>query len=60
VLRLGDQDKKVEALAVTLSAEGEEGAATLDARLDNQRLVCASADILTRLAAGTPFQVRVR
>ena len=58
VLRLGEQDKKVEALAVTLSAEGEEGAATLDARLDNQRLVCASADILTRLAAGTPFQVR--
>lgn len=60
VLRLDAQDKKVEALAVALGAEGEEGAVTLDPRLDNRRVACASADILTRLAAGTPFQLKAR
>ncbi|BCB26497.1 hemolysin D [Sulfurimicrobium lacus] len=60
VLRLDEQNKKVESLAIALSAEGEEGAATLDTRLEKRDVVCASADILTRLAAGTPFQVRAR
>lgn len=58
VLRLEEQDKKLEALVVELAAEGEEGAATLDTRLDKQRVACAGADILTRLSAGAPFQVQ--
>ena len=57
VLRLPD-DKKVEPLRIALAAAGEEGAATLDARLHGQRVACASPDILTRLAAGVPFRVQ--
>lgn len=57
VMRVAD-DKKAEPLRVALAAAGEEGAATLDAALDGQRVACASPDILTRLAAGVPFQVQ--
>ncbi|MDP2962978.1 MAG: HlyD family efflux transporter periplasmic adaptor subunit [Sulfurimicrobium sp.] len=57
VLRLGEQDK-LESLNVQLAAEGEEGAASLDPRLASQRVVCASPDILTRLAAGTAFKLQ--
>lgn len=57
VLHLGDKDK-IEPLSVTLAAEGEEGAATIDPRLASQRVVCASPDILTRLAAGAAFKVQ--
>lgn len=55
VLRLkGD---RIETQRVTLAASGEEGAATLDAGLAQQRIACASPDILTRLAAGVPFKL---
>jgi len=56
VLRLGD-DKKTSQLHIVLAAEGVEGAATLDNRLIDQRVACASLDILTRLAAGAPFSL---
>lgn len=56
VLRLVD-DSKTEQLHLVLAAAGIEGAATLDNRLIGQRVVCASLDILTRLAAGVPFSL---
>jgi len=56
VLRLR-QGGKVEPLRVALAAAGEEGAASLDGRLASQRVACASADILIRLAAGAPFHI---
>lgn len=55
VLRL--KDDKIEPQRVTLAASGEEGAATLDTSLAQQRIACASPDILTRLAAGVPFKL---
>lgn len=57
VLKLGDKGK-VESLSISLAAEGEEGAATLDERLKGRRVACASPDILTRLAAGTPYRLQ--
>lgn len=48
----------LDVLKVGLAARGEEGAATTDAGLAGRDLVCASPDILARLAAGTPFQPR--
>jgi hypothetical protein len=48
----------LEALQISLAARGEEGAASLDTRLAGRDLVCASPDILARLAAGAPFQIR--
>lgn len=48
----------LEALKVTLAARGEEGAASTDAGLAGRDLVCGSPDILARLAAGAPFQLR--
>lgn len=55
VLRL--KDDKVEPQRVVLAASGDEGAATLDISLAQQRIACASPDILTRLAAGVPFKL---
>jgi hypothetical protein len=49
---------KLEAMQVVLAARGEEGAASTDERLIGRDLVCASPDILARLAAGAPFQIR--
>jgi pyruvate/2-oxoglutarate dehydrogenase complex dihydrolipoamide acyltransferase (E2) component len=51
---------KLEALQIVLAARGEEGAASADERLIGRDLVCASPDILARLAAGAPFQIRER
>ncbi len=49
---------KLETLTVSLAARGEEGAASTDASLAGRDVVCASPDILARLAAGAPFQIR--
>jgi hypothetical protein len=57
VLRLID-DKTSEPLSIILAAAGEEGNATLDSRLIGQRVVCASPDILIRLASGVPFRLQ--
>jgi len=51
------KDDKVAAQRVTLAASGEEGAATLAENLAQQRIACASPDILARLAAGAPFKL---
>jgi biotin carboxyl carrier protein len=48
----------LEPLRVTLAARGEEGAASTDASLAGRDVVCGSPDILARLAAGAPFQIR--
>lgn len=48
----------LEVLKVTLAARGEEGAASTDASLAGRNVICASPDILARIAAGTPFQIR--
>ncbi len=52
VLRI--EGKKAVPLELSLQAEGEEGAVTLDARAAGA-LACASPDILARLEAGVPF-----
>lgn len=52
------QGKTAKSLRIDLLAEGREGAATNDPRLEGQRLACASPDILTRLAAGAPFRLQ--
>ncbi|WP_028990229.1 biotin/lipoyl-binding protein [Thermithiobacillus tepidarius DSM 3134] len=57
VLRLTAQNR-VEPWRVALAAAGDEGAATLDERLPGQRIACGSPDLLTRLAAGAPFQTQ--
>lgn len=49
------QDGKAAAQRVTLAASGEEGVAVPDGDLARQRVLCASPDILARLAAGAPF-----
>ncbi len=59
VLHLKDK-AHIESLRVLLSGEGDEGATTTDAHLFGVSLACASPDILTRLKAGAPFQIRGR
>ncbi len=56
VLQL-DAQEGVRPLDAAVTAEGEEGLASLDARLPGIRIACASADILMRLAAGAPFRI---
>ncbi|MBS4095799.1 MAG: HlyD family efflux transporter periplasmic adaptor subunit [Sulfuricella sp.] len=50
---------QIEAIRVTLTAQGEEGAVGSDAALGGRRVVCASPDILSRLVAGAPFSIQV-
>lgn len=49
---------QIEAIRVTLAAQGEEGAVGSDAALAGRRVVCASPDILSRLVAGAPFTIQ--
>ena len=49
---------QIEAIRVTLLAQGEEGAVGNDAALGGRRVACASPDILSRLVAGAPFSIQ--
>lgn len=56
--RKPQQVGEIEAIRVTLAAQGEEGAVADDAALAGRRVVCASPDILSRLVAGAPFTIQ--
>lgn len=56
--RKPQQAGEIEAISVTLAAQGEEGAVADDAALAGRRVVCASPDILSRLLAGAPFTIQ--
>lgn len=52
-----DRQGQVEVVDVVLEALGQEGAVTQNARLHEQRVLCASSDVLIRLMAGRNYKV---
>ena len=46
---------EIEAIKVTLGAQGSEGAVVTDTALAGKRVVCGSPDLLSRVVAGVPF-----
>lgn len=53
---LVDHQGQVEVVPVVLEAVGEEGAVTLNPRLEQQTLLCASSDVLIRIMAGRHYK----
>jgi hypothetical protein len=49
-----EQRLTVQTVTTTLTASGVEGQVSLDAGLASSRVLCGSADLLTRVAAGAP------
>jgi len=49
-----EQPLTVQTVTTTLTASGVEGQVSLDAGLVGSRVLCGSADLLTRIAAGAP------
>jgi multidrug efflux pump subunit AcrA (membrane-fusion protein) len=52
-----DQAGKAEVIRVVLDGVGQEGAVTQNARLQGQKVLCASSDVLIRIMAGRSYKV---
>ncbi|MFZ1828619.1 MAG: hypothetical protein WAW42_07605 [Candidatus Competibacteraceae bacterium] len=54
VVTVAEQKPTVQTITTTLTASGVEGQVSLDAGLVGSQVLCGSADVLTRVAAGAP------